>query len=99
AHHPAIWDGFKSTGVARVAIVHLLIFLAPRQANLLGVDNDHKIAAVKVGAKGWLVLAAQQRRDLSRQTAERLIGGIHHIPVALDLRRLLRIRLHTISSG
>src|SRR6476620_6829367 len=55
-HHPPVWNGLEAAGVARVAVVGLLVFLAAGHMYLLGVDNHHKIAAVQVRAASWLML-------------------------------------------
>src|SRR5690349_17013998 len=65
-HHALVRNRLEPARVARVTMIGLLVFFAASHMHLLGVDNHHKIAAVKVRAERWLVLPAQQCRDLCR---------------------------------
>src|SRR5262245_19418835 len=67
---------------ARVAVVDLVLELAARDADLLGVDDDEEIARIDVRRVNGLVLAAQPMRERSRQATERLALGIDEVPVA-----------------
>src|SRR5215207_5942497 len=75
-HHPLVRNCLEATGVARVAMIGLLILFATSHMHLLGVDNHYEITAVQVRAEGWFVLAAQQRSDLCRQPPKCLVSGI-----------------------
>src|SRR5688572_16291022 len=83
---------------ARVAVVDLVLELAARDADLLGVDNDEEVARVDVGRVDWLVLAAQPMRERRRQTAERFALGIDEVPIAPNGVRLGRDGFHVRSA-
>ena len=85
-----------TAGVTRVAIVRLLARLFSGELQLVGVDDDDKVARVDVGREFGLVLAAQAQSDFAGKTAEHLITGIDHEPVALNLKRLGREGLHCV---
>ena len=65
----------------REKINHRLQDIIDHQTEPWGI----KVTAVEVWAEGWLMFATQQRRDLRRQPAKRLVGRIDDIPVALNL--------------
>src|SRR2546426_215423 len=67
--------------VARVAEVALLLHLAPRELNLLGVDDDDAVTAIHVRRERGLVLAPQDLGHAAREPAERLPGRVDHVPV------------------
>ena len=52
---------------------HLLFPLPPRELHCFGVDDDDVITAVVVGAESRLVLSADDRSDLSRETSYDLL--------------------------
>ena len=85
-----------AAGVAGVTIVRLLARFFSGENELVGVDHDDKIARVDVRREFGLVLTAQAQRDFAGQTAEHLITGIDHEPVALNLKRLGREGLHCV---
>src|ERR671919_912570 len=65
----------KAAGVARVAIVALLLELLAGDGDLLGVHDDDEVAGVDVGRVLRLALAAQSVRDARGETAEVLALG------------------------
>src|SRR5690606_3201739 len=60
----------QTTRVTAVPVGQLLVALVAGQDDLLRVDDDDVITTVHVRGVRWLVLAAQQGRDLGRQAAE-----------------------------
>ena len=54
-HQTAIWDFLHSADVAGVTAIKLLIQLLAGKDGLLGIDDDHMIAAVHIRGKGRLV--------------------------------------------
>src|SRR5207245_8080102 len=62
--------------VARVAEVALLLHLAPRELNLLGVDDDDAVTAIHVRRERGLVLATQDLGHADSLPAERLTGCV-----------------------
>src|SRR5579862_1087309 len=84
----------QAAGIARVAVVPLLVELVSRHLDLLGVHDDHEVAGVDVRRVLRLPLAAERVRDLGRETAERLALGVDEIPLARDLSRLGAVGLH-----
>src|ERR671919_1098614 len=84
----------EASGVARVAVVALLLELLPGDGDLLGVHDDDEVACVDVRRVLRLALAAQRVRDARGETAEVLALGVHEVPALLDLLRLGGIGLH-----
>src|SRR6266566_2699703 len=79
------------TGVVEVL---LLVELAPGESDALGVHHYDAIATVHVRRERGLVLAAQNLRHAAREPAERLPGGVHHEPAAIDVRGFEREGFH-----
>ncbi|EJX09186.1 ATPase [gut metagenome] len=86
-----------ATRVAGMTVVRLLTSLFSAELQLVSVDNDDKVTRVNVGREFGLVLAAEAQSDFAGKTAEHLITGIDHEPVALNLKRLGREGLHCVS--
>ena len=84
----------QAAGIARVAVVPLLVELVARDLDLLRVHDDHEVAGVDVRRVLRLPLAAERVGDLGRETAERLALGVDEIPLARDLSRLGAVGLH-----
>ena len=61
--------------------VQFLAHLVAGQSDLVGIDDDHVVTGIGVRRVGRLVLAAQQRGDLSGQTTEHHVGGVDDVPV------------------
>ena len=76
---------FQATRIAGVAVVHHLLPLAARQANLRSVENDHVVTVVEVRLKRRLVFADNELGHLRRHAAEGLIRGIDNVPVLVDV--------------
>jgi hypothetical protein len=70
--------------IARVPPVQLVLPLVARKFHLRRIHHDYRIAHVLVGEKGWLVLAAQYRRNLTRQATDGLTVGVDQMPTALQ---------------
>src|SRR5688572_646256 len=79
---------------ARVAVVDLVLELAARDADLLGIDDDDEVARVYVRGVDRLVLAAQPMSQRRGQTAESFSVGIDEVPIAPDGLRLRREGFH-----
>src|SRR5438309_3790648 len=93
--HLARGDLLDAAGVAGVFVINLLLELAAGEADLLGVDDHHMVAAVDVRREARLVLAAQDIGDDRREPANDQPVGIDQMPFLLDLGRLRRPgRLH-----
>lgn len=84
-HQQAVLGLVEAAGVAGVGAVELLLQLFARQDRLLGVDDDDEVAAVGVGGVLGLALAAQQVGDDDGGLAQRLAGGVDHVPLAHDV--------------
>ena len=67
-------------GVGHVGLVGLLL---AAQANLLGVDNDDKIAGVQVGGVGGFGAPAQEVGDLDSETTQNGAISIDNVPLTL----------------
>ena len=86
-----------AAGIARVAVVRLLRVLFSGKLELVRVDHDDKVTRVDMGREFGLVLATKAQSDFAGKTAEHLVTGIDHEPVALNLKRLGREGLHCVS--
>ena len=71
-------EGFESTKVTGVAVIHFGSFLVACKTNFLGIDDDDVITGVDVRSKDRLVLAAQTARDFRGETAENNAFGVDH---------------------
>src|SRR5438105_8691591 len=76
--------------VARVPGVFLARQLGAADFDLGGVDHHHMVAAVQVRRERRLVLAAQDLGHAARKTAQYLVRGIDHKPLALQIRGFRR---------
>src|SRR5690625_76435 len=85
----------QATLVTGVAGVDLLLELVAGEHNLVGIDDDHEIAARLVGGVINLVLAAQQLRDLTSQTTYGLALSVNQHPFVVIFLR--KVRLHATS--
>ena len=77
-----------------MVVIDLVRQLLAGEADLFGIDHNHKITGIHVGREYGLVLAAQPVGNLACQPAQNLVLGIHEIPVADDLFLLCMSRLH-----
>src|SRR5207248_10079540 len=84
----------QAAGIARVAVVELLLALVAGHRDALGVDDDHEVADIAVRRVLGLALPAQRLGDLRREPAQRLAGGVDDEPVALAGRGSGDKRLH-----
>ena len=76
-----------------MAVVGLLVFLAPGQHHLVGVDDDHEIAGIHMGRVHGLVFSTQGRGDLRRHPAECLAVRVDNKPLAVDIGALGTVSL------
>ena len=90
-HQRTVLYLFEVTDIARMMVIHLLLELVACENGLVGVNDDDMVAAVGIGRKGRLVLAAQQNGGLGGYAAHRLACCIKHIPIAGDIARLRHI--------
>lgn len=70
-HQRAVLDLFEVADIAGMMVIHLLLELVACENGLVSVDNNDMVAAIGIGRKGRLVLAAQQNGGLA---ATRPIG-------------------------
>jgi len=76
---------FQAAGITGMPVIYLLLFLAPSEANLVRIDDNHMIAAVGMWRVLWPVFSTQNARCSGGQTAKYGIAGINHIPFALNI--------------
>src|SRR5688572_17226442 len=86
--------GLQVADRAGVAVVDLVLELAARDADFLGVDDYDEVARVDVRLVNGLVLAAQPVRESRGQTAERFALGVDEEPIAADGLRVGRDGFH-----
>jgi hypothetical protein len=75
--------GTLTTWIASVGHVFLILHLIAGKDNLAAIDYDNVIAAVEVRRIICLVLATEYVSNPGSHTAQSLVGGINHIPIAL----------------
>src|SRR5690554_617186 len=75
--------GLEVADVAGEAEILLVGQLVAGDGHLPDVDHDDVVAGVHVRGVDGLVLAAQAARDFAAEPAERLAGGVDHVPVTL----------------
>src|SRR5690606_25248815 len=83
-----------AAGMARVAVIALVVILVAGELHLAGIDDDYMISAVEMGRVGRLVLAAQTVRNKGCETANDDAFGVDHDPLLLDLGGFRGIGLH-----
>jgi hypothetical protein len=81
-----------------VAEVRFLLRFVASDAELVHVGDDDEIAGRHVRRERGFMFAAQTERDLARQTAEHLIGGVNQDPILLDVTRFSGVRFHFVDS-
>ena len=79
---------------AGIAHELLLGLLLAREDDFLGVDDDDKIAGIKVRGIDGLVFPAQNIGSLRRQTAQNGAVGVDHVPFALVQIHFRQMRFH-----
>ena len=79
---------------AGIAHVFLGRFLFAGQADLLRIDDHHKIAGVQMRRVDGFVFTAQNIGNLYGQTAQHGAIGINHVPLALVQIHFRQIRFH-----
>ena len=78
----------ETTRVAGVAVQLDLFTLVSGNSDLFSVDDDDKVAAIKVGGISGLVLPTEQVCGLGGQATQYHIGGIDDVPLAVDVTSL-----------
>ena len=81
-------------GVSRVMVIHLVLHLVARDADLLGIDHNDVVAGVHVRRVFRLVFASQASRDFGGESTEGFSIGVDHEPVAAHSFWLRRKSLH-----
>ena len=77
-----------TAGVAGVGVIDAVGHLVAGEHALVGVDDDHVVAALHEGGVRGLVLAAEKFGNFRAKTAQHLVGGIDHEPLALYALRV-----------
>src|SRR3990170_6839338 len=75
---------FQSSRVARVTVVEFVLQLLSRQHDLFGIDNDHEISGIKMGAEDRLVLAPEEDSHLSGQSPKHASRCVEQMPTLID---------------
>src|SRR4030067_1222028 len=68
-------------------VIDFVVHLTPGGANLLGIDDDDKVASFDARVEIRLLLTEQDAGDLSRQTAQVLVISVYQDPRLIDLIR------------
>src|SRR5690606_25009127 len=85
--------------IARMPVIDLVAELLAGQLDLLGIDDDHVVAAIAMRRVDRLVLAAQAVGDERGQTAEHHAFSVDQKPLLLDLGRFRRAGFHELRSS
>lgn len=70
-------------GISRVADVDFVGHFLAREANLLGINDDHVVSAVNVWREVGFVFAANQGCDLAGQPTKHFALSVNHNPFLL----------------
>lgn len=82
-HHDFGSSRALSAGIAGVLEVFTVSPFLAGEANLVGVDDNHVVAAFHVGRVGRFVFATQQFCHFGAQTTKNLVGCIDYHPLVL----------------
>ncbi len=82
----------RAAGVSRMMEIRLKFRAPSFHLDPVGVDDDNKISAVRVGREDRLMLSAQDVRDVTRHATERLSIGVDQIPFLRNLILIERVR-------
>src|SRR5512133_2325590 len=90
----------EAARVTGKVVIDLLVQLTPCHAHLVGIDDDHVVAAVHRRRVNGLVLALQHSSNLCRQASEGHAGRVDHVPLAtrLGITGCCTIRSHVYCS-
>src|SRR5206468_3339205 len=86
-HELPVARRLEAAGNRRVPVPELLVELRARELHLRRVHDDDEVTGVDMRGERRLVLAAETRGDLARETAEGLVRRVDD-PPAPDFRRL-----------
>ena len=84
-HHVAHHECLEITHVTTVPVVHLLREFTSGDPQLVGVDDNHMVAADDMGGVRWPVLAQQRDGDLSSEPTQADPGSVDDAPVVGQL--------------
>ncbi|MFT6865108.1 MAG: hypothetical protein ACJAVK_003681 [Akkermansiaceae bacterium] len=84
AHFGRSFDGL-TTDVTGVTCVDLVLFLAPGEAGVLGVDDDDEVTGIDVRREDGLMLPAKEAGSLHGDFSDDLVLGINDVPSTLDV--------------
>ena len=89
----------QSSHVPAVAIIRFLIPFTAGHFNLVGIDDDYRVAGIRMGGIHGVVLTPETCRHLSRQTPQDGALSIHHPPFSgiVTLSGTIRIFFHSIN--
>jgi len=72
-----------AAGVPGVADILLVVHLVAGEDHLGGIDDDHIVAAIKMGGVVGLQLAPEHAGHLGRKASQHFVLGIHDHPLFL----------------
>ena len=90
----ALFEHFAEGGLAEaaevsgVAVVDFLLEFASGDGDFGGVEDDDVVAEVLGGVVGGFMFAAEEAGDLGGEASEGAVGGVDHVPAALDAMRV-----------
>ncbi len=87
-------NGFQTTDVTRVVVIHFVLCLITANAYFLRIDHNNIVASINMRSVLRLVLAAQTSGNLSGHTAQSFTFCINNKPVAFDSFRLSYVSFH-----
>ena len=87
-----------AAGIARVAVVDLVVVLIAGEDDLVGVDDDDVVTAIDVRRVDGFVLALEARGDESGEPADDETVGVDQDPLLLHLAGLATIGRHCLEA-
>src|SRR5574337_992981 len=90
--------GLQPAGIARMAIVHLILQLLAREYHSLSIHNYHEIPGVQVRTEDRLMLPSQEHSHLGRQPPKYPSRRVDQVPPPIDVVDMRMNRLRHVSA-
>src|SRR5213592_2353107 len=90
---------FVPTHVTCKTHVTFLFFFLPGKPHFFCIDDDHKIARIRVWCENGLLFTTQQIGCLYRYLSQYLVRSVDYPPFVRDFAGLCRKRFHFLKKG
>ena len=84
SHQVAGGVGTLATGITRKAKIFASIEFILAHFDFVGIDDDHVVAAVKIGGEVRFVLSTKDFSHFGAKTTKNLICSVNYDPLLLD---------------